>query len=56
MKREGAGIKARPHARPSKFETTKQAELRFRVVLAEDGNRMLFHREGFNYLGKVSAA
>jgi hypothetical protein len=29
--------------------------LRFRIVLAEDGDRMLFHREEFDRLGEVSA-
>jgi hypothetical protein len=29
--------------------------LRFRAVLAEDGDRMLFHLEGFDRLGEVSA-
>jgi hypothetical protein len=48
-------VRARGLKRLSKFETTKQAELRFRAVLAEDGDRILFYREGFDRLDEVSA-
>jgi 16S rRNA (adenine(1408)-N(1))-methyltransferase len=46
--REEAYMTNGPYTRsygPSRFETTKQAELRFRAVLAEGGTQMLFHRD-----------
>ena len=38
---------------PSRFETTKQAESRFRAVLAEGSTQVLLHRDASDRMGKA---